>query len=55
MPEKETVYEKTRQDPTDLEDKLALYSQEQEETSKTIQTIDATIQSITERLRDEKR
>lgn len=55
MPEKETAYEKARQDVKDLEHKLALYSQEQEETAKTIQAIDATIQSIKERLRDGKR
>jgi chromosome segregation ATPase len=52
MPEKDTVYEKARQELKDLEDKLAWYSQQQEETAQTIQAIDATIESINERLRD---
>jgi predicted nucleic acid-binding Zn-ribbon protein len=55
MPEKETAYEKARQELKDLEDKLAWYSQQEEETAKTIRAIDATIQSINEQLRDGKR
>ena len=37
MSEKETASEKVRQDLKDLEDKLVLYSQQQEETSQSIQ------------------
>jgi chromosome segregation ATPase len=55
MSEKETASEKVRQDLKDLEDKLVLYSQQQEETSQSIQAIDTAIQSIKDHLQDGKR